>query len=80
MKIRQAIVVIHGMGEQRPNNILRDFVRTAISKSDSVTNEGPSIFLRPDKVSGSYDSLRFQSYSSNCHSQTEFYEYHWAHL
>ncbi|MEW8564063.1 MAG: hypothetical protein AB2541_18280 [Candidatus Thiodiazotropha sp.] len=79
MKIRQAIVVIHGMGEQRPNDILRDFVRTAISKSDSVTNEGPSIFLRPDKVSGSYDSLRFQSYSSNCHSQTEFYEYHWAH-
>jgi pimeloyl-ACP methyl ester carboxylesterase len=78
--IRQAVVVIHGMGEQRPNDTLNAFVELAIGNTQTPSDQDPIIFSRPDKVSNKYDSRRIQLRETDQNNQTEFYEYHWAHL
>jgi len=76
--IRQAVVIIHGMGEQRPLETLKRFVDVALPGSESV------LYSRPDIVSDSFESRRYLSPRSpirgpEVHGQTEFYEYFWAH-
>lgn len=83
MKVRQAIVVIHGMGEQRPVETLDRFSRV-------LTPEGATFYSRSDKVAGSFDSRRHliprqdvtgpDGTTIPIETQTELYEYHWAHL
>jgi hypothetical protein len=77
--IRQAVVIIHGMGEQRPLETLNTFIRVALPGSDSV------LYSRPDTVTQSFESRRYLAPRSpiegpEVYAQTEFYEYHWAHL
>jgi hypothetical protein len=82
-KLRQAIVVIHGMGEQRPVETLDRFSRV-------ITPEGARFYSRADKVAGSFESRRHLiprqtlrgggGERTRVDTQTEIYEYHWAHL
>ncbi len=72
---RQAVVVIHGMGEQRPMQFLRNFVDAAIPPDAS--RKGP--YSKPDRMSGSYELRRFLAPAFKDHPQTELYEYYWAH-
>lgn len=74
---RQAVVIVHGMGEQRPLDALTGFVRAGLPPD--VT--GQRRFLsRPDIVTDSYESRRFLAPATEDRPQTEFFEYHWAHL
>lgn len=73
---KQAIVVIHGMGEQRPLDMLRAGANAAIPPRQ----DGPRLISRPDKVTDGYDARRYLARASSQHLQTEVYEYHWAHL
>jgi hypothetical protein len=82
-RIRQAVVIIHGMGEQRPLDTLNGFVRTGLDPGGS---REPEYFSRPDDVTDSYESRRYLSRrlpregEPEIHAQTEIFEYHWAHL
>ncbi|GAA1061804.1 hypothetical protein [Agromyces bracchium] len=77
---RQAIVVIHGMGEQRPVETLNAF-------STMIANGSP-FHSRPSKV-GDYEARMHVipptqpgdgGEGAEFDVQTDIYEYHWAHL
>jgi len=74
MTSRQAIVVIHGMGEQRPVETLNRFSR-------SIAPPGSTFFSKVDKVSGSFEARRHLIPTQpGLGTQTEIYEYHWSPL
>ena len=79
---RQAVVLIHGIGEQRPMETLRGFVASLLAKG--------SFHSKPDLISGSYElrrlKLRRVAPDGKGHPglngawpETDFFEYYWAH-
>jgi hypothetical protein len=82
-KVRQAVVVVHGMGEQRPLDTLNGFIGAALPEA---TGSAPAFYSRPDWVTDSYEARRYLAPpreaedGTELHAQAEFYEYHWAHL
>ncbi len=68
---RQAVIIIHGIGEQRPMDTLRSFVKNLFSKD---------IRNKPDKMSASFELRRLQVPGKGRYQPlTDFYEYYWAH-
>lgn len=81
-RVRQAVVIVHGMGEQRPLDTLNGFVNAALDPDGCNT---PEFYSRPDDVTDSYESRRYLAPALTCdgkevRAQTEVFEYHWAHL
>ncbi len=80
--LRQAVVIVHGMGEQRPLETLNEFIGAALG----ADRGGKRLFYsRPDQVVDSYESRRYLAPAAHndageIRAQTEFFEYHWAHL
>lgn len=77
--VRQAVVVIHGMGEQLPLSTLTGFIDTALEPDAKGKR---TYYSRPESVTGSYESRRFVApvkiNDQEPHAQADFYEYHWA--
>lgn len=79
--VRQAVVVVHGMGEQLPLSTLTRFVDTALAPGSDGER---TYFSRPESITGSYESRRFLAPRQptwgvpEMHAQTDFFEYHWA--
>ncbi|MBW8298496.1 MAG: hypothetical protein K0M60_02725 [Hydrogenophaga sp.] len=90
--MKQAVVVIHGMGEQVPMETIMSFSRTVWSmdtdlihadRPDSSTGGKRSeniIWFKPDKVSRSFELRRLATESMDGRGSTHFYEFYWAHL
>src|SRR5262245_47549641 len=87
---KQAVVVIHGMGEQRPMDTIKAFVR-AVWETDTVitANKLPhpsQVWSKPDLRTGSLELRRIttrESISSAAFPhgvRTDFYELYWADL
>ncbi|HEY0923861.1 hypothetical protein [Rheinheimera pacifica] len=82
-KLKQAVVVIHGMGEQHPMETIREFVNH-VWKQDGKLHE-PHFWNKPSSVSESFEQRRITTDSpkindsENRVSRTDFYEYYWAH-
>jgi hypothetical protein len=71
--MRQAVVIIHGIGEQRPMQTLRAFVAGVLGESDQKR-----IFSKPDRIS---DTLELRRLSvRELADETDFYELYWQHL
>lgn len=68
--MRQAVIIIHGIGEQRPMNTLRSFIC-------NIT--GATVRNKPDKMSAIFELRRLQIPGSRDQPLTDFYEYYWAH-
>ncbi len=84
--VRQAVVIVHGMGEQRPLDMLNGFIDAALPIQGVVIgDEEPRFYSRPDEVADSYESRRLLAPGrlyedgTEAYAQTEFFEYHWAH-
>lgn len=73
-KKKQAVVLIHGIGEQMPMDTLRGFI-------ESVSEEGDLFYNKPDLMSASLELRRFQARHNSAIARpiTDFYEYYWAH-
>lgn len=67
---RQAAVIIHGIGEQRPGSVLRDFVEGVI--------DDPHILSKPDDAAGDFELRRLQTFKTETRPRTDFYELYWA--
>lgn len=88
-KIRQAVVVVHGMGEHRPLETLNGFIAAGLPPIPDVELDD-QYYSRPDEVTDSYEARRYLAprrppqppYPNDpeIYAQTEFFEYHWAHL
>jgi uncharacterized protein YndB with AHSA1/START domain len=74
---RQAYIVIHGIGEQEPGRTLR-----ALAESGVVGIVGPSTYVKPDRVSESFELRRitFSATNERVSPTTDVYELYWAHL
>ena len=82
-KGRQAVIVIHGMGEQRPMDTLRGFVNgvKAQMEAEDKTEIGIKVRSQPDSIGDIYETVKL-SMESNYQSKrpiTDFYEFYWAH-
>ena len=78
---RQAVVVIHGIGEQRPMETLRNLVDALLPKDAC---KGRSYHSKPETITGSYELRRiklrkFNDLNNDWLHETDFFEYYWAH-
>jgi pimeloyl-ACP methyl ester carboxylesterase len=85
----QAVVVIHGIGEQRPMATLRSFVGALLDRKGD--RPGARYYSKPDTISDSYELRRIKLHRPEQGDknppagldpdwpQTDFYEYYWAH-
>jgi hypothetical protein len=67
---RQAVILIHGIGDQRPMDTLRAFM------------EGigvPEYYSKPHRYSSNYELRRFSSHGTHPRPETDFFEFYWAH-
>jgi len=67
----QAVIIIHGMGEQRPMDTLRSFVDAVLP--DPKEGE-EKFFSRPDSLS---ESLELRILQNRIQPRTRFFEYYW---
>jgi len=82
--VRQAVVIVHGMGEQSPLDMLSGFIDAGLPQVDGKRY----YYSRPDKVTDSYEARRYLAPrqpaitdpGDEIYAQTEYFEYHWAHL
>lgn len=68
--MRQAVIVIHGIGEQKPMDTLRSFTKN-ITKG--------KLRNRPDYMSTLFELRCLQIPSARNQPITDLYEYYWAH-
>ena len=60
--VRTAVVVVHGMGEQRPMDTLDGFVKTALRpRSVDGGQNWDYYYSRPAVITGSYEARRYIS-------------------
>jgi len=86
--VTTAVVVVHGMGEQRPMETLDGFVRTALRpRMDDGVPKWDYYYSRPAEITGSYEARRYiaprradVTGPDGIQGQTEIYEYHWSYL
>ncbi len=82
---RQAVVIIHGIGEQRPMDTLRRFVEAVLYKENQNTDENtlPPYYSKPDTISDSYELRRIKLKKLTGINEdwynTDFFEYYLAH-
>lgn len=88
-KGKQAIVLIHGIGEQKPMESLRRFVHAVWTTDKSLKpkhfKEGPlkdqpTIWSKPDRFSKSFELKRITTIENSGHVKSDFFEFYWAHL
>lgn len=75
---KQAILVIHGMGEQRPMDTLRSFVDAAIL-GPRHNSKHQKYFSKPDPISESMEVRKLSDSRTDKPADTDFYEYYWAY-
>lgn len=75
---RQAVVIIHGIGEQRPMDTLRGFVK-ALSGFDPEDSKR-IVWTKPDTISAGFEHRMLTLGGSRSRPQTDVYELYWAHL
>ena len=87
----QAVIVIHGMGEQAPMDTIKGFVNAVWQKDDVVTATGlpnsTEVWSKPDARTGSLELRRITTRESIASPptfpqgvRTDFYELYWADL
>jgi hypothetical protein len=84
---RQAVVIIHGIGEQHPMDTLRNFVK-AITRAAGLTEEDVTrrALSKPDYISPALELRRMAvpgdtvEWKPGRWVSTDFYELYWAHL
>ena len=78
---RQAVIIVHGMGEQRPLETIRGFVE-AVWGSNPTPGDEPSdddVWLVPDNRAGLTELARITTRRVNG-VRTDFYELYWSDI
>ena len=74
---KQAVVVIHGIGEQVPMATLRTLVSSVLEKRQK--SDYPKFHNKPDHMSAGYEQRLLRSLRKGRRPTTDFYEFYWAH-
>jgi hypothetical protein len=75
--MRQAVVVIHGIGEQRPMDTVRGFVDAVMPQP--LNPKKPKFWSKPDPLSELFELRKLTTPQSRSMPPTDFYEYYWAY-
>lgn len=76
---RRAVVVIHGIGEQRPMETLRDFVEATLGEDPSPLDPPrPLFYSKPDSLADGFELRRLVR--ADRKKRTDYFEFYWAHL
>jgi hypothetical protein len=77
--MKQAVVLIHGIGEQRPMDTIRKFVDSILPKRRK--SHFPKFHNKPDRMSESFELRLLRSLADRKQGRptTDFYEFYWAH-
>ncbi|WEJ58033.1 hypothetical protein [Devosia sp. FJ2-5-3] len=82
---RQAVVIVHGQGEQRPMGTIRDFVEVLWQENPELDTPGEAyprprpIWIVPDDKSGLYELQRITTPEHNGR-RSDFFELYYADL
>ncbi len=76
---RQALILIHGIGEQRPMETLRGFVDAVLDQGPSTSQAEAKYYSKPDLLADNLELRRLVS-AGGRDDRTDFYEFYWAHL
>lgn len=94
-RLRQAVVIVHGMGEQKPMETIRSFAKAVWSLDLDLTegvgwarkpdpdNPGEEInksWIRPDTRARSYELRRITTPYDRHGRRTDFFELYWADI
>jgi hypothetical protein len=82
---KTAVLVIHGMGEQRPMDTLRGLVNALWTCDRDVTGRWTSgTYSKPDPITGSFELRRITTRNVPLEhgelKRADFFEFYWAHL
>ena len=78
---KQAVVLIHGIGEQRPMATLWKLVELVWTKAPRAPGAPPrAVYSEPDEMSGVFELRRLSANQNAYGKRTDFFEYYWAHL
>lgn len=77
--VRQAVVVVHGIGEQRPGASLQQLIDSGVIEGGPGT---PKLWVKPDTFSDHFELHRVRLKQSHTHDlpATDLFEFYWAHL
>lgn len=90
--MKQAVVILHGMGEQIPMQTLERFVQAVWTTDKSLVEQGKpdpatgserganAAWAKPDKRNLTYELRRITTESAKDGRYTDFFEYYWADL
>ncbi|WP_425073879.1 hypothetical protein [Sagittula sp. S175] len=90
--MKQAVVILHGMGEQIPMQTLNSFVDTVWTRDRSLVDKdrpdpdtggkrtGNVSWAKPDTRNTSAELRRVTTEQDDAGNYTDFYEYYWAHM
>lgn len=92
--MKQAVVILHGMGEQVPMQTLNSFIEAVWSKDAALVDQSKpdpdtgkprtevhnSSWAKPDSRNTSTELRRVTTESDKKGNRTDFYEYYWAHM
>jgi len=76
-KPRQAVVIIHGIGEQRPMETLRSFVLGVLG-STQRPNGTRAFYSKPDPNADTFELRRYRAFQGR--TDSDFIEFYWQHL
>ena len=83
--MRQAVVIIHGIGEQKPMSTLRGFVDSLVKheavekiKNGEIEAYKKNYWSKPDKMSESFELRKLVLEGKRERPTTDFFEYYWA--
>ena len=75
---KQAVILIHGIGEQRPMATLRGFADAVL---DPPPNPAlPRYWSKPDSFSHSFELRRLSAPRQRDRPRTDFFEFYWQHM
>jgi hypothetical protein len=79
---RQAVVLIHGIGEQQPSEILKNILGNGVLSRSKTTlaHRESKAFIKPDRLSDSFEMRMATLNADIARPTTDVYEVYWAHL
>jgi hypothetical protein len=80
---KQAVLLIHGIGEQRPMETLRSFVNAVWTTDKSLHRDhsnAAGVWSKPYQLSENFELRRLTTAENRAGLRTDFFEFYWAHL
>ncbi|MDD2660334.1 MAG: hypothetical protein PHY54_11770 [Methylococcales bacterium] len=80
-QVRQAVVVIHGIGEQWPGETLDSLANSGVfNDKNKKDDRHPDSWVKPDDYSDSYELRMVKFKGTNEKPTTDVYEFYWANI